>query len=629
MKPEQAAQAAQAVDWPWLDAERARALAEPDAAQAQLDAAWPRWPGPAAAPGWTAALGLHLAELLLRLWRFDELETLLPLLQDAAQDQPDPLLQAQAALLQVNQDVRRGRLGLALMALTRLAALAQARPEPALRALHALALGRLLQGQGEHERAIACLGDALPLLEPAGLARQLPSLWLRLSQSRRALQQWPEYRAALQHCVAHALAQRDHAAACNALTGVAEDLTRAGAHEAAEAELQRAAALLARVPARRAQLQPEILAAQAHLAAAQGQWQAAVQQMQQVIELKRASSTLAQTLRRLRELAPWQLQAGQAGQALATLQQAHELELGALRAAQAEELALKTERLEREQARQAQQGAEQQAQQLQQANAALGEALRVQRELLDQLVQSGRQAALGAMLAGLAHELNTPLGNALTAVSTTHERLRQTQRLFELGALGRRVLQGDLLAALEGSELAQRNLQRVLQLLSGYQELNPELLAARPRSTRLAELVLQAWQRAVPADALLELELQADVSAQVCADSLQAVLVELLHNVQRHAYPAEQGGRVRVRAWTAEGRHHLELADAGRGIPAGLLPRIFDPYVSTQFGQGRSGLGLFSAQVLVNTRLRGQLQVHSVPGEGTRFLIDWPADSAG
>ncbi|WP_374438111.1 ATP-binding protein [Inhella sp.] len=611
-------------DWPWLQAEQARALAEPDDALAQFEAAWPRWPAPAEDPGWRTQLGLHLAELQLRLWRFDELEQLLPALHEAAQAQPDALLQARAALLQVNQDVRKGRLGLALTALGPLAALAQARPEPALRALHALALARVLQGQGEHERALVCLADALPLLPAAGLPRQLPLLWLRRAASHHALAQWPQYRAALQQCVDHALAQRDHAAACNALTGVVEDLTRAGEHAAAQATLQQAEALLARVPARRAQLEAEVLAAGAHLAAAQGRWPQAVQQLQQVIELKRASSTRAQTQRRLRELAPWQLQAGQPEAALASLQEAHELELGALRAAQAEELALKTERLEREQARQAQQGAEQQAQQLQQANAALGEALRVQRELLDQLVQSGRQAALGAMLAGLAHELNTPLGNALTAVSTTQERLRQTQRLFELGALGRRALQGDLLAALEGSELAQRNLQRVLQLLSGYQELNPELLAARPRSTRLAELVLQAWQRAVPVDTPLQLELQADVTAQVCADSLQAVLVELLHNVQRHAYPAGHAGRVQVRAWTAEGRHHLELADAGRGIPSGLLPRIFDPYVSTQFGQGRSGLGLFSAQVLVNTRLRGQLQVHSAPGEGTRFLIDWP-----
>ena len=72
-------------DWPWLQAEQARALAEPDDAPAQFEAAWPRWPAPAAEPGWRTQLGLHLAELLLRLWRFDELEPLLPALHDAAQ----------------------------------------------------------------------------------------------------------------------------------------------------------------------------------------------------------------------------------------------------------------------------------------------------------------------------------------------------------------------------------------------------------------------------------------------------------------------------------------------------------------------------------------------------------------
>jgi len=135
-------------DWPWLQAEQAQALAEPDGAQAQLEAAWPRWPAPQAEPGWRTQLGLHLADLLLRLWRFDDLEQLLPTLHEAALAQPDALLQARVALLQVNQDVRKGRLGLALTALDPLAAQAQARPEPALRALHALALAAGAAGPG-------------------------------------------------------------------------------------------------------------------------------------------------------------------------------------------------------------------------------------------------------------------------------------------------------------------------------------------------------------------------------------------------------------------------------------------------------------------------------------------------
>jgi signal transduction histidine kinase len=67
----------------------------------------------------------------------------------------------------------------------------------------------------------------------------------------------------------------------------------------------------------------------------------------------------------------------------------------------------------------------------------------------------------------------------------------------------------------------------------------------------------------------------------------------------------------------------LRVQDDGRGIPAELLPRIFDPYVSTQFGKGRSGMGLFVAQGLVNTRLGGALRAFSEPGQGACFEIEW------
>lgn len=608
----------------WLRAELRLAQQEPDAAAAQLALAWPRWQACTQPDAWSVALGLHVVDLLVRLWRFDDLEPLLPRLVDWAQAVGEPLLQARAAAAQASQDVRKGRFGLALTAVSELASLAQAHPEPPLQALHALTLGRVLQGQNEHARALDCFHDADALLTPAGLTRLAPMLWMRISQSQRALQQWPAYRAALQRTVASALAQQDHAAACNALTGVAEDGIRRGDLAAAQAALAQAQDLLPRVPARQAQLSSEILAARAHLSAAAQRWDEAAAQMLQVIEIKRASSTRLQTVRRLRDLAPWQLQAGQAAAALATLEQAHALELEALRDAQTQELQLRSERLEREQARQAQQGAERHAQELARANRALSDALGVQRELLDQLVQSSRQAALGAMLAGLAHELNTPLGTVLTAVSTTQDRARQLHRRLLEGKLGRASLTADLQALEEGSELAQRNLQRVLQHIAGYQDLNPGLLAAPPRPVDLAELVRQSWQRAVPPGSPLQLVLDAELTVEVCADSLQAVLVELLLNVQRHAYPAASTGEVRVQARQDGALLRLVVADNGRGIAPELLPRVFDPYVSTQFGRGRSGLGLFSAQALVTTRLRGALHADSPPGQGARFEIAWP-----
>jgi signal transduction histidine kinase len=192
------------------------------------------------------------------------------------------------------------------------------------------------------------------------------------------------------------------------------------------------------------------------------------------------------------------------------------------------------------------------------------------------------------------------------------------------GKLGRASLTADLQALEEGSELALRNLERVLQHIAAYQELNPGLLATPPRPVDLAELVRQAWQRAVPPASPLQLVMDAELTVEVCADSLQAVLVELLLNVQRHAYPPGSAGEVRVQARQDGALLRLTVADNGRGIAPELLTRVFDPYVSTQFGRGRSGLGLFSAQALVATRLRGELLASSPLGQGARFEISWP-----
>lgn len=607
----------------WLQRQLQQAETEPDAAEAQLAAALPRWQACVAPSRWAVELGLHVSELLLRLWRHEEAEALCPRLRDWAAAAGDALQQARIEALQIQLDVRASRIEAALEAMDRLSSLVQGRDESSLRGLHAMSLGRVLQAQGAYERAIECNQQALR----AGLPRAEALLWLRIAHCQRALGRPQADLEALQRSAERALAQRDHASACNALTGVAERLIHAGDAPAARAALAQAEALLPRVPARQAQLAGELMAARAHGQAAAGDWAQAVRLMSEVIEAKRAVSTRAQTARRLRDLAPWLLRVGDGERALAVLAEAQQLETEQLRQAQAQQLQLKTERLEREHARQAQQRAERHAEELQQSNRALQESLAQQRELLDQLVASSRQVALGSLMAGLAHELNTPLGTALTAASTAQERARQSAERLQAGQLGRRELQADLQLLQDSTRLAQRSLERMAALVHSFQGLDPAALVAPPRELLLTELAQQAWQRAVPAASALALQIEGDAIERpllACFDELLAVLVELFANVQRHA-----GARlVRLQLQRRDGVLRLRVQDDGRGIPPELLPRIFDPYVSTQFGQGRSGLGLFVAQGLVSTRLRGALRASSPPGQGACFEIEWAAGAA-
>lgn|GEM_PF-3384813 len=608
----------------WLQRQLQQAEREPDSAEAQLVAVTPRWQACVDASPWAVELGLMVLELQVRLWRHADADAACPRLREWANAAGDRAQRARAEAMQVHLDVRAGRIEAALDCLARLGALVQAQPEPGLRALHAMSLGRVLQAQAAYERAIACNLEAIQ----AGCPRYETLLWLRIAHCQRALGRAQQDLDALQRSAERALEQRDHASACNALTGVAEALIHRGDDTAARAVLAQAEALLPRVPARRPQLQGELLAACAHLEAAAGDWSRAAALMTEVIESKRGVSSPAQTARRLRELAPWQLRAGDGEQALATLAQAQQLELEQLREAQAQQLQLRAERLEREHARQAQQRAERHADELAQSNLSLQASLALQRELLDQLVASSRQVALGSLMAGLAHELNTPLGTALTAVSTAQERARQCRDRLLDGSLGRRALQADLEALHETSQLAQRSLARMAELVHGFQGLDPAALVTPPRELMLGELAQQAWQRAVPADSPLHLQIDGDALEQpllACADELLAVLVELLLNVHRHA----QATTVRLTLRRAEGSTRLQVQDDGCGIPAELLPRIFDPYVSSQFGRGRSGLGLFVAQSLVSTRLRGALSAASPPGQGACFTIEWGQAAVG
>jgi len=283
------------------------------------------------------------------------------------------------------------------------------------------------------------------------------------------------------------------------------------------------------------------------------------------------------------------------------------------------------DQLERQHARREQAAAQRRAIALQRQNSDLVRALTLQKELQDELVGSSRLVALGTLLAGVSHELNTPLGNALTALSTIVDRCANMTQGIESAAVSRTAMRKDLDSVNAGLSLALRNVERAVVLLASYRQLDSLPSVSPPRKVMLDALVHVAWERAILPGNALRLRMSGSMELWICAESLVAVLVELFQNAQRHAFKAGEPGEVTVQAACLDGRMRVEVADNGCGIAAELLPRIFDPYVSTQFGHGRSGLGLFNAQSLLGKQLGGMLRAFSEPGNGSRFVIELPA----
>ncbi len=252
----------------------------------------------------------------------------------------------------------------------------------------------------------------------------------------------------------------------------------------------------------------------------------------------------------------------------------------------------------------------------------------------DGLARSERMAALGALVAGVSHELNTPIGNSVMAASTIGDHAKGLARAVEQGQLKRSELNLFLAQLAEGSDLLQRNLHRAEDLLRSFKQVAVDQTSENRRQFDLAEVVGEIVDTLAPSLKRKPQRIEVAVATGLVMDSfpgpLGQVLINLINNAYVHAFDSDSGtGLVRVTAEAAslaDGREGvlLVVSDNGKGIPEQSIARIFEPFYTTRMGQGGTGLGLNITYNIVNGLLGGQIDVHSTLGESTRFEIRIP-----
>jgi len=244
------------------------------------------------------------------------------------------------------------------------------------------------------------------------------------------------------------------------------------------------------------------------------------------------------------------------------------------------------------------------------------------------LARQEKLAALGNLGAGLAHELNTPIGNARLVASTLRDRAALLLQLIDAGGLRREQLLALAQEAEGGVTLLQQSLQRLQQLAHKLQGETDE--AQQPS---VQPFDASAWAARVMQDqqVLAEqmeatLSLQAPTECPCSGDALAfaQVLATLLDNALRHGLRDRTGGRVRLELCEQEQGLELVVADDGCGLDAEHRDRVFEPFFTTRFGQGGSGLGLYLAHQLARQRLGGDLSLQDNPGGGSRFVLRMP-----
>ena len=251
----------------------------------------------------------------------------------------------------------------------------------------------------------------------------------------------------------------------------------------------------------------------------------------------------------------------------------------------------------------------------------------------ESLVQAEAMASLGELVAGVAHEINTPIGIGLTASTHIAEQTRTVRDHFTGGTLKRAGL-GDYLDTMaECAGLLDANIRRAAALVQSFKQVAVDQASGERRvfdlRTTIDEVLFSLRPRLKRTRLAVEVACPEDVPMDGFPGALGQVLTNLVINAVLHAYREGEAGTIRIAA-RPEGDDWVvvEFADDGCGIPPETLPKVFEPFFTTKRGQGGSGLGLHIVHSTVTGMLRGTLSVQSTPApsaaRGTRFTLRLP-----
>ena len=288
---------------------------------------------------------------------------------------------------------------------------------------------------------------------------------------------------------------------------------------------------------------------------------------------------------------------------------------------------------------------EQRTSDLRTANSELRNALERLTLTQRQLLEAEKLASLGGMVAGIAHEINTPLGISVTAASHLYDETRRLARLVEGNQLTRSGLQRFAQAAREGADLVLRNLRRADRLVKSFKQVAVDQSSEERRvvdlGASLQEIVTTLGPSLKNSGCQITLYCPQLIIVETAPGALYQIVTNLVMNSLTHGLSggvpggpprplaaAEPAGEIRIDVRRDEGSIRIDYSDNGRGMDESVRARIFEPFFTTRRGQGGSGLGMHIVYNLVTQSLRGAIECVSAPGQGVLFRIVMPGAAA-
>ncbi len=268
-------------------------------------------------------------------------------------------------------------------------------------------------------------------------------------------------------------------------------------------------------------------------------------------------------------------------------------------------------------------------QEIKAANACAEAALKNQRIAQDSLIQSEKLASLGTLVASVAHEINTPIGVGLTAVTALAKSTRSIQDKFAVGEMKRSDLEEFLVDAREASGLLVHNINRAAELVTSLNKVAIDSASTDRRRFNLRDHLNDVVRSLQPWLKTAALKVQVDCPEEIEVDTFPGALLQILANLTSnsllHAYEPGESGQLTIGVYqTDDDTLMLCYADDGKGMPEAVRKKVFEPFFTTRRNTGGTGLGMHIVFNLVTQTLGGQITLTSAPGAGTSYIIRLP-----
>ncbi len=250
------------------------------------------------------------------------------------------------------------------------------------------------------------------------------------------------------------------------------------------------------------------------------------------------------------------------------------------------------------------------------------------KETQKQLIESEKMSSLGYLVAGIAHEVNTPIGIGVTAASHLSDETKILKELQNTNTLSQSKFTGYMDSTIESTQMILSNLVRAAKIIQSFKQVAVDQSSEEKRKFKIQkfidEVLISTYSKFKHTKHQINVNCPVDFVIDSYPGALSQILTNLLINSLIHGFEKLDSGTITIDIKNENDRVILVYSDTGKGISPSHINKIFDPFFTTKRGQGGSGLGLNITYNLISQTLKGTISCQSNYGEGVTFILNFP-----